>query len=71
MSSMKISFEDWYSIHEERLLDIYSKVFDTIQYKTDLYYPITSLVIDEEVLFEKIAKYLYRTSNNKFKTFVM
>lgn len=65
-----LSFEDWYSIHEDTLLEIYSKVFDTIQYKTDLYYPITSMVISEEVMFEKLVYYLYKTSNNKFKRFV-
>ena len=71
MASKKImSFEDWYSIHEDTLLEIYSKVFDNIQYNTDLYYPITSMVINEEVMFEKIAYYLYKTSNNNFKRFV-
>ena len=70
MPSSMTSFDDWYSIYEKTLLEIYSKVFDTIQYKTYLYYPITSMVIDEQLLFEKIVQYLYKTSNNKFKTFV-
>ena len=70
MPSKMMSFDDWYSFHEDKLIEIYSKVFDTVQYNTDIYYPITSLVIDEETLFEKIVHYLYKTSNNKFKSFV-
>lgn len=70
MLSSTMSFDDWYSIHEDTLFKIYSKVFNTIQYETDLYYPITSMVINEDMLFEKITQYLYKTSNNKFKRFV-
>ena len=66
-----ISFVDWFNIHEEKLQNIFAKVNKAIQYNTHIYYPITSMIVNEDVLFEKLIDYIYKTSNNTSKKYII
>lgn len=69
--SDQYTFDDWMTINVNEINEIYNIVLRTLHYDTNTYYPIESLHINHTNLYNDIAKYLYATSNNTNKNYIL